>query len=232
MIALAVLILLLAVCGGLAFGKWAFFPSPELPRNRVRYQNLRLHLHLHPGRGHASTAELHRHWGRRESARKANYARPNLTRAERLTRPAEHSVFLGRAQYRHAVRLPIQEHALFLAPPRSYKTATLSRIVLHYPGPVLPTSTRADVYKEPVRARAAIGRPDVFNPQAVGGIPSTVRFDVIAGCEDPRGHPPGRCVRRGCVKQRGRRRRVLVRQNQRLPAGPVPGRRARQVAGP
>ena len=185
MIALAVLILLLAVCGGLAFGKLAFFPSPELPRNRVRYQNLRLHLHLHPGRGHASTAELHRHWGRWASARKARYARPNLTRAERLTRPAEHSVFLGRAQYRHAVRLPIQEHALFLAPPRSYKTATLSRIVLHYPGPVLPTSTRADVYKDTVRARAAIGRPDVFNPQAVGGIPSTVRFDVIAGCEDP-----------------------------------------------
>ena len=169
----------------LVFAWWAFVPRPTLPRNRIRQQNARLHLRLHPGRGHATVAELHRHWGRLASARKARYARPNLTRAERLMRPGEHSVFLGRAQYGHALRLPIEEHAAVISPPRKGKSAWLSSVVLHYPGPVLSTTTRADVYKDTVRARAALGRVDVFNPQRVGGVPSTMRFDVIRGCEDP-----------------------------------------------
>ena len=169
----------------LAFAWWAFVPRDDLPRNRVRRQNIRLHLRLHPGAGHATAFELHRHWGRLASARKARYARPNLTRAERLMRPAEHSVFLGRAQYRHRLRLPIEEHAAVFSPPRTGKTGWLSSVVLHYPGSVLSTTTRADVYKDTLRARSAVGRVDVFNPQRVGGVPSTMRFDVIRGCEDP-----------------------------------------------
>ena len=167
------------------FAWWAFIPRDDLPRNRVRHQNIRLHLRLYPGPGHATVAELHRHWGRLASARKARYARPNLTRAERLRRPAEHSVFLGRAQYGHGLRLPVEEHAVIFSPPRTGKTGWLSSVVLNYPGPVLSTTTRADVYKDTVRARARYGRPDVFNPQRVGGVPSTMRFDVIRGCEDP-----------------------------------------------
>ena len=50
---------------------------------------------------------------------------------------------------------------------------------------MLSTTTRADVYKDTVRARAGGGRIDVFNPQRVGGLASTMRFDVIRGCEDP-----------------------------------------------
>jgi type IV secretion system protein VirD4 len=169
----------------LVFAWWAFIPRDDLPRNRVRRQNIRLHLRLHPGRGQATIFELHRHWGRLASARKARYARPNLTTAERLMRPDEHSVFLGRAQYRHGLRLPVEEHAAVFSPPRTGKTGWLSSVVLHYPGSVLSTTTRADVYKDTLRARSAIGRVDVFNPQRVGGVPSTMRFDVIRGCEDP-----------------------------------------------
>ena len=177
-----VLLLLLAV-----FAKWALIPRDDLPRNRVRRQNIRLHLRLHPGPGLATTYELHRHWGLLASARKARYARPNLTRAERLRRPAEHSVFLGRAQYGHGLRLPIEEHALICSPPRKGKSAWLSSVVLHYPGSALSTTTRADVYKDTVRARAAVGRVDVFNPQRVGGkdVASTMTWDPIAGCQDP-----------------------------------------------
>jgi len=169
----------------LVFAWWAFVPRSRLARNRVRRQNIRLRLRLHPGRGQATLVELHRHWGRLASARKARYARPNLTRTERLLKPSEHSVFLGRAQYGHALRLPIEEHAVVFSPPRTGKTGWLSTTVLHYPGPALSTTTRADVYRDTVRARSAVGRTDVFNPQRVGGVPSTMRFDVIRGCEDP-----------------------------------------------
>jgi type IV secretion system protein VirD4 len=167
------------------FAWWAFVPCDDLPRNRVRRQNIRLHLRLHPGSGQATAVELHRHWGRLASARKARYARPNLTMAERLTRPGEHSIFLGRAQYRHGLRLPIEEHAAVFSPPRKGKSAWLSSVVLHYPGSVLNTTTRADVYKDTARARAHFGHVDVFNPQRVGGLASTMTWDPIAGCEDP-----------------------------------------------
>ena len=63
-------------------------------------------------------------------------------------RPNEHSVFLGRAQFRHALRLPVEEHAAVFSPPRTGKTGWLSTAVLHYPGPVLSTTTRADVYRD------------------------------------------------------------------------------------
>ena len=169
----------------LMFAWWAFVPRDDLPRNRVRRQNIRLRLRLHPGSGHATAFALHRHWGRLASAKKAKYARPSLTTAERLTRPGEHSVFLGRAQYRHALRLPVEEHAVIFSPPRTGKSGWLSSVILNYPGPVLSTTTRADVFKDTVRARARYGRADVFNPQGVGGVPSTMRFDVIRGCEDP-----------------------------------------------
>jgi len=168
-----------------AFAWWAFIPRSTLPRNRVRRQNIRLHLRLHPGRGQATVAELHRHWGRLASARKARYARPSLTTAERLTRPGEHSVFLGRAQYGHGLRLPVEEHGVIFSPPRKGKSAWLSSVILHYPGSVLSTTTRADVYRDTARARGRAGNVDVFNPQRVGGLASTMTWDPIAGCEDP-----------------------------------------------
>jgi len=56
--------------------KWAFWPRHTLPRHRIRHMKLRLFLHLHPGPGHATIAELHRHWGRRASALKDRWARP------------------------------------------------------------------------------------------------------------------------------------------------------------
>lgn len=56
--------------------KWAFWPRHELPRHRVRHLELRLFFRLHPGRGHATIAELARHWSARSSAEKDRWARP------------------------------------------------------------------------------------------------------------------------------------------------------------
>ena len=102
-----------------------------------------------------------------------------------LMYPHEYSILLGRAHYFHALRLPVEEHALIFAPPRSGKSGLLADIILRYPGPVLSTTTRADIYRNTVRARRARGQVDTFNPQGIGRVPSTMSWDPIPGCIDP-----------------------------------------------
>jgi len=109
---------------------------------------------------------------------------PSLTMRHRVQHPEEHSVLLGRAHLWHALRLPTEEHALFRSPPRKGKSGLLASIILRYPGPVLSTTTRADIYRNTVRARLDAGRVDTFNPQGIGRVPSTMAWDPISGCLD------------------------------------------------
>jgi len=169
----------------LAFAKWAFLPSGELPRHRVTVMRLRLRLRLRPGRGHASLLELWLRWGRFAAWRQSGRARPALPGWRRFWYPAEHSVFLGRAQLRHGLRLPVEEHALLLAPPRTGKTGMLAAAILHYPGPVVSTTTKPDVFGLTSGVRERRGPVDVFNPQSIGKVPSTFRWNPVEGCEDP-----------------------------------------------
>ena len=94
-IALAVL---LAVA---AFVSWAFVPARYLPSNRARSLRLRLHLRLHPGKGFGTVFSLWLHWGRLASLRRSRRIRSSLPLWLRLLQPYAHSVFLGRAHYRH-----------------------------------------------------------------------------------------------------------------------------------
>jgi hypothetical protein len=176
-IALAVILALLAV------GKWAFTPGRALPQHRVRHTRLRLHLRLHPGRGYATCFELWLRWGRCAAFRRSARVRPSLSAWHRMRRPREHSVLVGRAQYRHQLAVPLEEHLLVMAPPRTHKTALLASIVLHYPGPVISTTTKADVFALTSGVRAAIGPVHVFNPQSIGNVPSTFRWSPLQGCE-------------------------------------------------
>jgi len=155
-----VLAVLLAIA---AFVSWAFLPARYLPNNRARYLRLRLHLRLHPGKGFATVFSL---W-------------------LRFVDPHAHSVFLGRAHYRHGLRVPLEEHLLLMAPPRTFKTAFLADVILTYPGPVIATTTKADVFALTAAARTRRGPVHVFNPQGIGGVPSTFRWSPVDGCEDP-----------------------------------------------
>ena len=114
--------------------------------------------------------------------------RPQLTMRERRKNPDHHSVMLGRAQLGFPVRLPCEEHAVIIAPPRTYKSALLAKVILRYQGPVLSTTTRADLYRNTERARRKLGgNVDTFNPQGIGGVPSTFAWDVIGGTPEDRG---------------------------------------------
>jgi type IV secretion system protein VirD4 len=94
-------------------------------------------------------------------------------------------VFLGRAHYRHRLQVPLEEHLLIMAPPRTFKTAFLADVILRYPGPVIATTTKADIYGLTSAVRAQFGPVHVFNPQHIGGVPSTFRWSPVAGCQDP-----------------------------------------------
>ncbi len=169
----------------LAFLCWCFAPSSHLPRYRIRHLRLRLRLRLHPGRGHATAFELWLRWGRLAAFRRSGRSRRSLTIWRRLTCPDEHSVRPGRAHYRHALRVPVDEHLLIQGPPRGGKTALLAGLILRYPGPVLSTTTKHDVFQLTSGIRARRGPVHVFNPQSVGGVPSTFRWNPVAGCDDP-----------------------------------------------
>jgi type IV secretory pathway TraG/TraD family ATPase VirD4 len=167
-----------------AAGTWAFLPGRYLPGNRARYLRLRLHLRLHPGKGFATVFGLWLRWGRFATLRRSGRIRRSVPFWQRAADPAGHSVFLGRAHFRHGLRVPLEEHVLVMAPPRTFKTAFLADVILRYPGPVIATTTKADVFQLTSGLRDRRGPVHVFNPQQIGGVPSTFRWSPVAGCQD------------------------------------------------
>src|SRR3984957_14698022 len=168
-----------------AFIAWAFLPARYLPGNRARHLRIRLHLRLHPGKGFAHAFSLWLRWSRLAVLRRSSRIRPSLPLWYRIAEPHQHSVFLGRAQYRHALRVPIEEHLLVMSPPRMLKTAFLADVILRFPGPVLATSTKPDIYALTAAVRDGLGPVHVFNPQHIGGVTSTFRWSPVDGCQDP-----------------------------------------------
>ena len=182
-IKLAILLAVLLIVA--AFAAWAFLPARHLPGNRARHLRIRLHLRLHPGKGFAHVFSLWLRWSRFAVLRRSGQIRPALPWRYSLLDPREHSVFLGRAHYRHGLRVPLEEHLLVMAPPRTYKTAFLADVIIEYPGPVIATTTKPDIYNLTSAVRSFLGPVHVFNPQHIGGVPSTFCWDPIDGCEDP-----------------------------------------------
>ncbi len=100
-IALIVVILLAAASA------WVFLPARYLPGNRARHLRIRLHLRLHPGKGFAHLFSLWLRWGRLAALFRSARIRPSLPLYWRLLDPRAHSVFLGRAHYRHRLHVPL-----------------------------------------------------------------------------------------------------------------------------
>jgi type IV secretion system protein VirD4 len=178
-VALAVILVMAAILA------WAFIPPRYLPGNRARHLRIRLRLRLHPGKGFAHVFSLWLRWGRLAALRRSGRIRPLLPLRYRILHSREHSVDLGRAHYRHRLHVPLEEHLLVMAPPRTYKTAFLADVIMGYPGPVIATSTKPDLYALTSAMRAGIGPVHVFNPQGIGAVPSTFCWSPVDGCEDP-----------------------------------------------
>lgn len=140
-------ILLILALLVLAFLFWAFMPRRHLPRFRVASMRLRLRLRLHPGRGFATVPELWLQWGRFASFRESARCRPALGFSRRATSPAEHSVYFGRAHYRHGLRVPIQENTTLVGRSRSGKSGWLQKVIIRWPGAVVSATTKTELFK-------------------------------------------------------------------------------------
>ncbi|MGD0247354.1 MAG: hypothetical protein ABSB59_44510, partial [Streptosporangiaceae bacterium] len=64
-------------------------------------------LRLHPGKGFAHVFGLWLRWGRLAVLRRSARIRRGLPLWYRIAEPRQHSVFAGRAHYRHALRVPL-----------------------------------------------------------------------------------------------------------------------------
>ena len=181
-------LVLFAVLLALAFLYWAFMPRRHVPWFRVATLRTRLRLRLHPGRGFACLPELWLAWGRLASFRESRRCRPGLPFWQRAACPAAHSVFLGRAQYRHGLRAPIQENWTIVGRSRSGKSGWLAKTIIWWRGAAVSATTKTDLFTLTSGLRALFGRPVYrFNPQRLGGpdlATSTIRFDPVPGCQD------------------------------------------------
>jgi hypothetical protein len=174
----------------LALLAWFFFYRSVLSRtaqsrHRVRALRWRARLRLRPGPGYASLPELVLRWGRLAALHHGGRARPGLGYSARVfRRVTAYAVRLGRAQYGRRCLARMEDQQLILAPQRTGKSGIVADRLLDHPGPAIVTSTRADLYQLTAGARSRRGPLYVFNPQHVGGLPSTFAFDLLAPCHD------------------------------------------------
>ena len=154
-------------------------------RRRVRALRWRTKLRLRPGPGYASLFELVFRWGRLAALHHGGRARPGLGYFARMfRRVTDYAVRLGRAQYGRRCLARMEDQQLVIAPQRTGKSGIIADRLLDHPGPAIVTSTRADLYQLTAGARSRLGPLYVFNPQHVGGLPSTFAFNLLAPCRD------------------------------------------------
>ena len=154
--------------------------------HRVRRMRWRIMARLRPGPGFATLAELTVRWSRLAAIRHGRRARPSMRLHHRITaRTTEYAIRLGRAQYLRRIFARAEDQTLILSLPRSGKSGMLGDRVIDHPGAVLVTESRPDIYTATAGYRARLGPIEVFNPEDVSGIPSTFRWGMTIGCEDP-----------------------------------------------
>lgn len=132
--------------------------------------------------GVARRAEILHDFGSRAVRRRGKFTRPGLARPT----IQDVSWTLGRSRG-VTVHVSTEESMVIQGAPRSGKGLyVVINAILDAPGAVVTTSTRADNLVVTMRARATGGRPvTVFDPQGMSGIPSSLRWSPVRGCEDP-----------------------------------------------
>jgi hypothetical protein len=81
---------------------------------------------------------------------------------------------------------PVEDVTLRIGGPRTGKTGELCGRILDAPGAVIATSTRTDLIEITGPCRSQRGPVHIFNPSGIGGIASTITFDPLSGCADPK----------------------------------------------
>ncbi len=122
---------------------------------------------------------------------KAHVLRPSLhsltPRQRRRLDPRQLGVEvarLGWGWWGEQIWTSCEDATLRIAGPRIGKTVSFACHGLDAPGALITTSTRLDLAEAVHQARTAKGAVHIFNPAGLGGLPSTVRWRVLTGCDD------------------------------------------------
>jgi type IV secretion system protein VirD4 len=121
--------------------------------------------------------------------RRATVVRPSFAQVPRWRRPfvptTEFATALARVG---ALRIwsSAEDVTIRIGGPRTGKTGELAGRIVEAPGAVIATSTRTDLVYLTGPIRALRGPVHVFNPSGLGGLASTITFDPISGCAEPR----------------------------------------------
>ena len=170
----------LVVVPAVLFARFTVFSA-----HRIRATRWRIRLRMHPGPGFASIGELWFRWSRHAAISHGRRARPGLRFRHRVrSRTTDYAVRLGRGQWFRRAYARMEDQVLVMAAQRTGKTGIVADRILDHPGPVLATSTRADLYESTAGVRALRGPVHVFNPQGVGGVPSSLAWDLLGPCKD------------------------------------------------
>ena len=141
--------------------------------------------------GVATVLDIAEHAGPKALRLKAPVLRPStrsLSRwAQRRLDPRELGVLVattGWGLWGQQVWSSCEDASLRIGGPRTYKTISLACHAEDAPGALVTTSTRLDLAEMVHAMRSARGVVHVFNPAGLGGLPSTLRWRVLSGCED------------------------------------------------
>ncbi|MER6138308.1 type IV secretory system conjugative DNA transfer family protein [Streptomyces sp. NPDC001815] len=118
---------------------------------------------------------------------RADVLRPSLAGVKRRSiSPHDLGYHLGTdLLYKRGLFVACEDLVLMYAPPRSGKTAQLGNGVIDAAGACVVTTTRGDLYENTHQLRREHNRPIwVFNA-GVSGVPNTLRWNLVEGCEDP-----------------------------------------------
>ena len=179
LLALAALVILAAVAR-LVLG------NPRAAQHRVRVLRWRIRLYLRPGPGYANMLELAVRWSRLRAVRIGRRARPSLPWWARMLLPVTvYAVRLGRAHLGRRVIADMEDQTLVVAAPRKGKSGWLADRIIDHPGAVVSTTTRTDLLDNTSALRGQRGVLHVFNPEGIGGVASTFRWNPLQGCEQP-----------------------------------------------
>lgn len=181
----ALLVALFALVAAVAVIRLAI-GNPRGAHNRVRVLRWRTRLYLRPGPGYANMLELAVRWSRLRAVRVGRRSRPALPWWARMILPVTtYAVRLGRAHFGRRVIASMEDQTLVLAAPRTGKSGWLADRIIDHPGAAMTTTTRTDLFENTVPLRAQYGIVHVFNPEGIGGLPSSFRWNPLQGCEQP-----------------------------------------------
>ena len=143
-------------------------------------------LPLPKGTNFASQREVGEFLGERQLLNRLAELRPSMAGAGRAATALDVGTRLGTdAIWKKALFIACEDTVLIFAPPRAGKSAWLGGQLIDAAGAAVATSTRADLYNLTHALRRKDGRPVwVFNSD-LEGVPNTIRWNPVRGCEDP-----------------------------------------------